>query len=148
VAAPRRAGTLVAGLGAAQLVAWGTLHYAIAVLGEPMRAELGLSGGHVFGAFAWNALVLPTLHNSAQMAECGITQGSAEHGLTLLYLFIGFLLLSPLEMCECEPNYRLQSGTCELDPCTQIPACPAGKTCVSQVVLSPGLGTSGRSRLR
>jgi MFS family permease len=48
---------LVAGLGAAQLIAWGTLYYAIAVLGEPMGAELGLGRGHVFGAFAWSMVI-------------------------------------------------------------------------------------------
>jgi MFS family permease len=49
--------TLVAGLGAAQLIAWGTLYYAIAVLAEPMRAELGLMSAHVFGAFAWSMVI-------------------------------------------------------------------------------------------
>ena len=39
-------------MGIAQLVAWGTLYYAIAVLGEPMRRELGLSQPRLFGVFA------------------------------------------------------------------------------------------------
>ncbi|HEX6244336.1 MAG TPA: MFS transporter [Polyangiales bacterium] len=55
--AQRHPAALVAGLGAAQLVAWGTLYYAIAVLGAPIGAELGLSSGQVFGAFAWSMLV-------------------------------------------------------------------------------------------
>jgi predicted MFS family arabinose efflux permease len=57
VQAQRHPASLVAGLGAAQLLAWGTLYYAIAVLGEPIGAELGLTSGHVFGAFAWSMLI-------------------------------------------------------------------------------------------
>jgi predicted MFS family arabinose efflux permease len=57
VEAQRRPMTLVAGLGAAQLIAWGTLYYAIAVLGEPVGTELGLTRSHVFGAFAWSMLI-------------------------------------------------------------------------------------------
>ncbi|HMI91936.1 MAG TPA: MFS transporter, partial [Polyangiales bacterium] len=53
----RRSGRLIAGLGSAQLLAWGALYYAIAVIAEPMRLELGLSRSHVFGAFAWSVLV-------------------------------------------------------------------------------------------
>jgi MFS family permease len=52
-----RAAMLIAGLGSAQLIAWGALYYAIAVLGEPMRLELGVSRSHVYGAFAWSMLV-------------------------------------------------------------------------------------------
>jgi predicted MFS family arabinose efflux permease len=57
VDAQQRPMTLVAGLGAAQLIAWGTLYYAIAVLAEPMGAELSLTRSHVFGAFAWSMLI-------------------------------------------------------------------------------------------
>jgi MFS family permease len=53
----RRVATLVAGLGVAQLLMWGALYYAIAVIGAPMRAELGVTEGEVFGAFTW-ALIL------------------------------------------------------------------------------------------
>jgi len=51
------ASRLVAGLGGAQLVAWGTLYYGIALLGEPMGLDLGLSAGQVFGAFGWCMLI-------------------------------------------------------------------------------------------
>ena len=65
---PSRSGTLVIGLGFAQLVAWGTLYYAIAMLGEPMRAELGVAPSHVFGAFTWSlalaSLLAPTVGRS------------------------------------------------------------------------------------
>jgi predicted MFS family arabinose efflux permease len=39
------------------MIAWGTLYYAIAVIGEPMGAELGLTRGQVFGAFAWSMVI-------------------------------------------------------------------------------------------
>ncbi len=55
--AQREPMTLVAGLGAAQLIAWGTLYYAIAVIAAPIGAELGLTPGHVFGAFAWSMVI-------------------------------------------------------------------------------------------
>jgi len=44
-------GVVAVGLGSAQLIAWGTLYYAIAVLGEPMGAELNASHSAVFGTF-------------------------------------------------------------------------------------------------
>jgi len=43
---------LVIGLGTAQLIAWGTLYYTIAVLAEPMRKALALSETAVYGAFS------------------------------------------------------------------------------------------------
>ncbi len=49
--APSLAYARIAALGVAQIVSWGTLHYAIAVLGEPMRASLQSSATVVFGAF-------------------------------------------------------------------------------------------------
>lgn len=42
----------MAGLGVAQLVAWGSQYYAIAVLGQPMRRALALTDPELFGAFA------------------------------------------------------------------------------------------------
>lgn len=42
---------MVVGLGVAQLIAWGTLYYSIAVVGEPMRAEFHAAPSSVFGAF-------------------------------------------------------------------------------------------------
>jgi predicted MFS family arabinose efflux permease len=42
---------LIPALGVAQIVSWGTLYYAIAVLGAAMRAELGVSQPVLFGAF-------------------------------------------------------------------------------------------------
>jgi hypothetical protein len=56
VNAPRIA-VRVLGLGGAQLVAWGTLYYAIAVLGEPMRVELGVGHSQLFGAFTFGLVL-------------------------------------------------------------------------------------------
>ncbi|HYC38667.1 MAG TPA: MFS transporter [Usitatibacter sp.] len=42
---------LVFAVGVAQLISWGTLFYAVGVLGAPMGAELGMSELFVFGAF-------------------------------------------------------------------------------------------------
>jgi MFS family permease len=52
---------LVTALGVAQLVSWGTLFYAIAVLGPAMRQDLGASELFVFGAFTAGLLVSGTL---------------------------------------------------------------------------------------
>lgn len=42
---------LVPALGVAQIVAWGTLFYAIAVLGPPMARSLGVSDSGLYGSF-------------------------------------------------------------------------------------------------
>jgi len=55
----------VAGLGSAQLIAWGSLYYAIAVLGEPMRLDLGIASSHVFGAFSWSLVIAGVLAPTA-----------------------------------------------------------------------------------
>ena len=45
-------GARVTALGIAQVVSWGTLFYAIAVLGATMRADLGVSDTLLFGAYS------------------------------------------------------------------------------------------------
>ena len=45
---------LASGLGFAQLITWGTLYYAIAVLGTPMQTELGLARAELFASFTWS----------------------------------------------------------------------------------------------
>ena len=42
----------IGSIGTAQLIAWGSLYYAIAVMGASMRRELGLSEPQLFAAFA------------------------------------------------------------------------------------------------
>lgn len=53
----RHLGARIAALGIAQIVSWGTLFYTIAVLGTPMRAELGIGATLLFGAFSAGLLV-------------------------------------------------------------------------------------------
>jgi MFS family permease len=48
---------LISALGVAQIISWGTLFYAIAVLGEAMRGELGISATWLFGAFTVGLLI-------------------------------------------------------------------------------------------
>lgn len=48
---------VVAGLGVAQIVSWGTLFYTIAVLGPPMRAAIGVSQLALHGAYSAGLLL-------------------------------------------------------------------------------------------
>jgi predicted MFS family arabinose efflux permease len=52
---------LVAGLGVAQVISWGSLYYAIGVLGPSMRAELGVTELFLFGSFTAGLLVCGAL---------------------------------------------------------------------------------------
>jgi MFS family permease len=52
---------LVASLGIAQIISWGTLFYAIGVLGPAMRGDLGVSELFLFGSFTAGLLVSGTL---------------------------------------------------------------------------------------
>ncbi|HUQ29085.1 MAG TPA: MFS transporter [Usitatibacter sp.] len=51
---------MVAGVGLAQIASWGSLFYAIGVLGKPMREELGVSELFLFSAFTAGLLVSGT----------------------------------------------------------------------------------------
>ena len=52
---------LIAGLGVAQIISWGSLFYAIGVLGSAMRTDLGVSELFLFGSFTAGLLVSGTL---------------------------------------------------------------------------------------
>lgn len=52
-----RVSVLVAALGIAQIVSWGTLFYSISVLGRAMQRDLGVTSLFVFGAFTAGLLV-------------------------------------------------------------------------------------------
>ena len=54
---PIRLARLIPALGLAQIISWGTLFYSIAVLGESMRSELGISATWLFGAFTVGLLL-------------------------------------------------------------------------------------------
>ncbi|HEX4780387.1 MAG TPA: MFS transporter [Usitatibacter sp.] len=59
---------LVGALGVAQIISWGSLYYAIGVLGAPMRAELGVSELFVFGSYTAGLLVCGALAPAAGRA--------------------------------------------------------------------------------
>ena len=48
---------LVPALGVTQIISWGSLYYAIAVLGSSLRSELGLSSAALFGAYSSSLLL-------------------------------------------------------------------------------------------
>ena len=48
---------LVSGLGIAQIVSWGSLYYPIAVLGESMQRDIGVSSTVLFAAFTLSLLI-------------------------------------------------------------------------------------------
>jgi MFS family permease len=52
---------LIAALGIAQIISWGSLFYAIGVLGAAMRADLGVSELYLFGSFTAGLLVSGSL---------------------------------------------------------------------------------------
>ena len=54
-------GPLVAGLGIAQIISWGTLYYAIGVLSSAMTRDLGVSEVFLFGCFSGALLVSGTI---------------------------------------------------------------------------------------
>ncbi len=56
---------LISALGIAQIVSWGTLFYAIGVLGKPMVQELGVSELFLFSSFTAGLLVSGTLAPAA-----------------------------------------------------------------------------------
>jgi hypothetical protein len=70
---------LVPALGVAQIISWGALYYAIAVLGASIGADLGLSPAHVFGAYS-AGLLLSGL--TAPMAGRAIDRWSGRIVLT------------------------------------------------------------------
>jgi len=59
---------LVSALGIAQIISWGSLFYAIGVLGPPMRGDLGVSELFLFSAFTAGLLVSGTLAPAAGRA--------------------------------------------------------------------------------
>ncbi len=114
-AAPIRLVRIVPALGVAQIVSWGSLFYAIAVLGEPMRRELGVSEIELFGSFTAGLLasgaVAPLIGRTidARGGRRVLATGSALGALACLVLgtaqgfatmFAGWLLAG-LAMAAC-----------------------------------------------
>src|SRR5438045_9338952 len=52
---------LISALGIAQIISWGSLFYAIGVLGPAMRRDLGVSELYLFSAFTAGLIVSGTL---------------------------------------------------------------------------------------
>ena len=98
---------LVPALGIAQIISWGTLFYAIAVLGESMRQELAISASWLFGAFTVGLFVsglasplagrMVDARGGRFVLACGSLLGAAALGTlavadSLPVLFIGWTL--------------------------------------------------------
>jgi MFS family permease len=87
---------LVTALGVAQLISWGTLFYAIGVLGPAMRADLGMSEVFLFGAFTAGLLVSGTLSTRAGR---GVDERGGRHVLSigsgLAAIAMGLIAIAP-----------------------------------------------------
>jgi hypothetical protein len=83
---------LVPALGIAQIISWGALYYAIAVLGASIGGDLGLSPAHVFGAFSAGLLLSGLTAPVAGRAidrwsgRIVLTMGSVVAALALFFL--------------------------------------------------------------
>jgi predicted MFS family arabinose efflux permease len=84
---------LALALGLAQLIAWGSLYYSIAVLGEAMLRDLRIDRGVLYGAFAWSLALCGLL---APWAGRELDRGGARRVMTasLLVGALGFALLA------------------------------------------------------
>ena len=96
---------LIPALGIAQIISWGTLFYAIAVLSEAMRVELGISASWLFGAFTFGLLLsgvaspiagrLVDARGGRFVLSCGSVLGAASlaaiaTATNIVSLFIGW----------------------------------------------------------
>ena len=83
---------MVPALGVAQIISWGSLYYAIAVLGAAIGADLGLSPVHVFGAYSGGLLLSGLIAPMAGRAidrhggRIVLSVGSAVAALALFWL--------------------------------------------------------------
>jgi hypothetical protein len=83
---------LVPALGIAQIISWGALYYAIAVLGASIGADLALSPANVFGAYSVGLLLSGLIAPMAGRAidryggRIVMTVGSAVAAVALLWL--------------------------------------------------------------
>ena len=106
---------VVAALGVAQIISWGSLYYPIAVLAAPIRAELGLGNVAVFGSFTVglfaSGFAAPTVGRliDAHGGRAVLAGGSALGALALIVLalaqgivslIVGFVLAG-LAMAGC-----------------------------------------------
>jgi len=101
-AGARHLGARIAALGVAQIVSWGTLFYTIAVLGAPMRAELGVGDTLLFGAFSAGLFVSGALSpRVGRLIDAGRSREVLAAGSLLGALALAALALAqgPVTVC-------------------------------------------------
>jgi len=87
---------LVAALGIAQIVSWGTLFYSIGVLGPAMQRDLGVTSLFVFGAFTAGLLVSGALAPAAgRMVDARGGRAVLSMGSILGSVAMAILALAP-----------------------------------------------------
>jgi predicted MFS family arabinose efflux permease len=84
---------IIALLAASQVISWGTLYYAFAILAADIGRELGWRAETVFGAFSWSLLVGGLVSAPAGMLLDRFG-GRAVMGAGSLLCGIGFIMLS------------------------------------------------------
>jgi MFS family permease len=92
----------VAALGVAQIVSWGTLFYAIAVLGAPMRADLGVGDVLLFGAYSAGLLLSGAASPAiGRWIDAGHARAALAGGSCVGALACALLALAqgPVSMC-------------------------------------------------
>ncbi|HTN66151.1 MAG TPA: MFS transporter [Burkholderiaceae bacterium] len=89
---PRQRAKIIGLLGCTQIISWGTLYYAFAILGPEIQRETGWRTELVFGAFSWCILVAGLVAAPAGMLLDRFG-GRSMMGLGSLLCGAGFLLL-------------------------------------------------------
>ena len=112
---------LIPALGIAQIISWGTLVYAIAVLSEAMHTELKISASWLFGAFTFGLLLsgaaspvagrLVDARGGRVVLSCGSLLGAASlatvaSATNIVSLFIGWGLAGvAMAACLYDPAF-------------------------------------------
>jgi hypothetical protein len=117
---------LVSALGVAQIISWGTLFYAIGVLGTPMRNELGVSDLFLFGSFTAGLFVSGTLapltgrlidkRGGRFVLSCGSVVGAIAMAMLAAavhpaMMVAGWLIAGvAMSMCLYDPAFAIFGG--------------------------------------
>jgi len=118
-ASARHLSARIAALGVAQIISWGTLFYTIAVLGAPMRADLGVGDMLLFGAFSAGLFVSgATSPLVGRLIDAGrsrevLAAGSIAGALALTVLA---LAQGPLSVCAGWILAGVAMALCLYDP--------------------------------
>src|SRR5918993_3658310 len=89
----RRTTGVVAALGTAQTLAWGSTYYLPAVLAGPMAREFGVSSAWIFGAFS-AALIVSALLGPAAGRAIDARGGRGVLALSNLVFAVGLVMMS------------------------------------------------------